>query len=102
MPVSPDAISAKFADLQELHDAILKAQNDLGTTRGDYMRFQTGTMTVGWADTAGEENQIRNSGFDQYGQMNEEFLGNLRVAVERSIELLRGAVVRSQAAIAAT
>ena len=28
-PVSPDAISVKFEDLQELHDAIAEAQHDL-------------------------------------------------------------------------
>jgi hypothetical protein len=99
--VNPDAISVKFAHLQELKEALLNAQNSLNQTRTDWMTYTTGTMTVGWADDAGEANQFRNADFSTYGEKNEEFLQNLMKAVDQAEQELRGAVQRARAAIQA-
>jgi hypothetical protein len=97
MPPGPDTISVKFADLQELHDAILKAEYSLQQTRGDYMSFQNGTMTTAWDDDAGLQSLLRNGNFSQYGEDNETFLRGLRGAVEEAQRLLRDAVARAKA-----
>lgn len=99
MPVSDDAISVKFENLQELRTAIQTAQQNLMENRENWMTFTTGTMSVGWADDAGEGNQLRNADFSKYGEENETFLQNLMLAVEKAEEELRGAVQRSRAAI---
>jgi hypothetical protein len=95
MPVNPDAISVKFENLQELRTAIQNAQTSLMTNREDWMGYTTGTMSVGWADEAGLQNQLRNGDFSKYGEANETFLNNLMVAVQKAEDELRGAVQRS-------
>ncbi len=99
MPVSDDAISVKFENLQELRTAIQNAHDNLVQNREGWMNYVTGTMSVGWADDAGEGNQLRNADFSKYGEENETFLQNLMLAVEKAEEELRGAVQRSRAAI---
>jgi uncharacterized protein YukE len=98
--VNPDAISVKFEHLHELKEALLNAQNSLNQTRTDWMSYTTNTMTVGWADDAGEANQFRNADFSTYGEKNEEFLQNLMRAVDQAEQELRGAVQRARSAIA--
>jgi hypothetical protein len=96
MPAVPsDAISVKFENLQELRTAIQTAQNNLMTNREDWMGYTTGTMSVGWADEAGMQNQLRNADFSKYGEENETFLANLMVAVQKAEDELRAAVQRS-------
>jgi hypothetical protein len=97
MPPGPDTISVKFADLQELEDAITKAESSLAQTRSDYMAFQNGTMTTAWEDDAGFVSLMRNGNFSQYGEDNETFLRGLRGAVEEAKRLLQDAVQRSKA-----
>ncbi len=97
--MNPDAISVKFANLQELRTAILNAQNSLNQNRTDWMTYTNNTMAVGWADDAGEANQFRNADFSKYGEENELFLQNLMQAVEQAEQELRGAVQRARAAI---
>lgn len=99
MPVSDDAISVKFENLQELRTAIQNAHDNLLQNREGWMNYVTGTMSVGWADDAGEGNQLRNMDFSKYGEENELFLQNLMKAVEAAENELRGAVQRSRAAI---
>lgn len=99
MPVSPDAISVKFAHLEELRQAITTARNHLVTNREDWMGYTTNTMSVGWADAAGDQNQLRNANFSDYGTKNEEFLDALDKAVDAAKEELRGAVQRARAAM---
>jgi hypothetical protein len=95
MPVSADAISVKFAHLEELQQAITTARNNLLDNRETWMSFTNNTMSVGWADAAGEQNLFRNADFSDYGTKNEEFLDALNQAVESAKEELRGAVQRS-------
>jgi hypothetical protein len=97
--VNPDAISVKFEHLQELRQAILTAQNSLNQNRTDWMSFTNNTMSVGWADDAGEANQFRNADFSKYGEENETFLQNLMQAVEQTEQDLRGAVQQARASI---
>jgi hypothetical protein len=99
--VNPDAISVKFEHLQELRDAINRAQASLNTTRTEWMNFTTGTMSMGWADDAGDANQFRNADFSKYGEENELFLQRLMQAVERTEQELRSAVARARASIQA-
>lgn len=99
--MNPDAISVKFEHLQELRQAILTAQNSLNQNRTEWMNFTNNTMTVGWADDAGEANQFRNADFSKYGEDNETFLQNLMQAVDQTEQDLRGAVQQSRAAIQA-
>lgn len=99
--VDTNAISVKFANLQELRTAIANAQNLLNQNRTTWMSFTNNTMTAGWADSAGEANQFRNANFSKYGEENELFLANLMSAVQKAEDELRGAVARSRAAIQA-
>lgn len=100
MAPSPDAISVKFENLQELRNAIQEAQFALQQNRETWMNFTTGTMAAAWADDAGATNQDRNVSFSQYGLDNEEFLANLMKAVEAAENELRIAVQQGKAAIA--
>lgn len=99
MAPSPDAISVKFENLQELRQAISGAQLALQQNREAWMGFTTGTMSAAWADDGGMANQDRNISFSQYGSDNEEFLGNLMKAVDAAEAELRAAVQRGKAAI---
>jgi hypothetical protein len=100
VPLSPDAISVKFASLQELRTAIQQAQTMLNANRTEWMNFTTGTMAVAWADDAGLSNQDRNMEFSKYGDANEQFLAQLTSAVDKAEMALRDAVARARAAIA--
>jgi hypothetical protein len=94
-----DSISAKFGDLQQLREAVATARASLEAGRSDWMSFTTGQMSTGWGDGAGDQNQMRNSGWSNMGQSNEDFLNDLDRAIDQTEMELRGAVQRARTAM---
>lgn len=97
--MNSEAISVKFAHLQQLRDGINTAMASLNSTRTDWMSFTNGTMSTAWDDDAGLANQIRNADFSKFGEENEIWLQNLAKAVDQAEQELRAAVAQSRAAI---
>lgn len=95
-----DAISAKFADLQQLREAVASARASLEAGRSDWMSFTNGEMSAAWADGAGDQNQTRNMGWSNVGQSNEDYLNSLDRAINETEIELRTA--RDRARIAMT
>lgn len=91
----PDAISVKFADLQNLRAAIAKARAELNTARTNQASYTLNTENQNWDDEAFLAKFGRHQHNQKFGEDIEEKLNATERAIDATEQNLMGAVQRS-------